>query len=179
MAAPEYVPHSPVDQPRVYHSPPWSGDEWVPDRPGDLTGLQPLGPRLGYPGPDQGFMLKLAVTFRDRLVLEQGEHEADTIAGCGAVALKRASLFGRAPVVHDLTAAFTIWGFLGAAEAELLRLRRPLFEEVANPYHYMQLRRVADLVPQAVLRLSPDEIVTIAERDWRAFFKRRSGPVRE
>ncbi len=90
--------------------------------------------------------------------------------------MKRAALFGRAPVVHDLTAAFTIWGFLGPAEAELLRLRRPLFEEVANPHHYMELRRVADLVPQAVLRLSPAEIAKVAESDWRAFFKRRSSP---
>ena len=99
------------------------------------------------------------------------------IAGCCAVALKRASLFGRAPVVHDLTAAFTIWGFLDQADAELVRLRRPLFEEVANLHHYMELRRIADLVPQAVLRLSHDEIARVAASDWRAFFKRRSAPA--
>jgi hypothetical protein len=177
MAAPEYVPHSPVDEPRVYHSPPWSGDEWLADRPGELTGLQPHGPRLGYPGPDQGFVLKLAKSFTDRLVLVERERLADTLAGGSSVALKRAALFGRAPVVHDLTAAFTIWGFLGEAEAELLRLRRPLFEEVANPHHYMELRRIADLVPQAVLRMTLAEIAKVADTDWRAFFKRRSGPA--
>jgi hypothetical protein len=174
MAAPEYVPHSPVDKPRVYTSPPWSGDQWMADRPGDLSGRQPLGPRLGYPGPDQGFVLKLARSFEPRLVLVEDERADDAIAGCGAVALKRASLFGRAPVVHDLTAAFTIWGFLDTADAELLRLRKPLFEEVSNPHHYMELRRIADLVPQAVLRLSHQEIAKVAANDWRAFFKRRS-----
>ena len=44
-------------------SPPWSGDQWLADRPGELAGRQPLGPRLGYPGPDQGYVLKLAHRF--------------------------------------------------------------------------------------------------------------------
>jgi hypothetical protein len=174
VAAPEYVPQSPTERARVYESPPWRGDRWTADRPGDLTGRQPLGPRLGYPGPDQGFVLKLARSFEPRLVLAEGEQADDAVAGCCAVALKRASLFGRAPVVHDLTAAFTVWGFLDEADAELLRLRRPLFEEVSNPHHYMELRRIADLVPQAVLRLSHTEIARVAATDWRAFFKRRA-----
>jgi hypothetical protein len=174
MAAPEYVPTPPTERTRVYSSPPWSGDQWWADRPAELGSRQPLGPRLGYPGPDQGFVLKLARSFDDKLVLAEGESLVDVKAGCGAVALKRASLFGRAPVVHDLTAAFTIWGYLAEADAELVRLRRPLFEEVANPHHYMELRRVADLVPQAVLRLSHQEIARVADTDWRAFFKRKS-----
>jgi len=174
MAAPEYVPHPPTDKPRVYASPPWDGDAWLADRPGELDDHQPLGPRLGYPGPDQGFALKLAEQFRDKLVLTPGEHAADAISGCTAVALKRASLFGRAPMVHDLTAAFTIWGFLAEASPELVRLRRPLFEEVANIHHYMQRRKIADLVPQAVLRLSHQEIQRVAGQDWRSFFKRKS-----
>jgi hypothetical protein len=174
MAAPDYVPHSPTDKPRVYESPPWDGVSWVADRPGELGAHQPLGPRLGYPGPDQGFALKLAAGFGERLVLTSGEHVADALSGCTAVALKRASLFGRAPVVHDLTAAFTIWGFLGEANPELVRLRKPLFEEVANINHYMQRRKIADLVPQAVLRLSHQEIQRTAGQDWRSFFKRKS-----
>jgi hypothetical protein len=177
MAAPEYVPRSPVDKPRVYRSPPWNGEEWLADRPGELTGRQPLGPRLGYPGPDQGFVLKLARRFDDRLVLDETESSHDAVAGCSAVALKRASLFGRAPAVHDLTVAFTVWGFLAPADAELLRLRRPLFEEAANPHHYMERRRIADLVPQAVLRLTHDEVTRQAASDWRAFFKRRAAPT--
>ena len=177
MAAPEYVPRSPVDKPRVYRSPPWNGEEWLADRPGELTGRQPLGPRLGYPGPDQGFVLKLARRFADRLVVDETESIDDVISGCCAVALKRASLFGRAPAVHDLTVAFTVWGFLGPADGELLRLRRPLFEEAANPHHYMERRRIADLVPQAVLRMSREEVVLQAATDWRAFFKRRAAPT--
>jgi len=177
MAAPDYVPHSPTERPRVYESPPWAGEPWLADRPGELIDHQPLGPRLGYPGPDQGFALKLARGFTDRLVLTPGEHGADAVSGCVGVALKRASLFGRAPMVHDLTVAFTIWGFLSEANPELVRLRRPLFEEVANIHHYMERRKIADLVPQAVLRLSHQEIQRIAAQDWRSFFKRKSAPA--
>ena len=108
-------------------------------------------------------------------VLTAGEHAADAMAGCTAVALKRASLFGRAPVVHDLTAAFTIWGFLG-------RGRTPSWcgcasrcsRRSSSVHHYMERRKIADLVPQAVLKLSHQEIAKVAAQDWRAFFKRRS-----
>jgi len=174
MAAPEYVPHPATAPPRVYASPPWSGDSWLAERPGELAGRQPLGPRLGYPGPDQGFALKLARTFEGRLVLAEGEHLDDVVAGCVAVGLKRASLFGRAPVVYDLTSAFTIWGYLADADPELVRLRKPLFEGVANVHHYMERRKIADLVPQAVLRLTHTEVQRVAAQDWRAFFKRKA-----
>jgi hypothetical protein len=174
MAAPDYVPRPKAQKARVYESPPWSGDSWIADRPADLPGAQPLGPRMGYPGPDQGYAIKLARSFEGSLVLTTGEHEADAIAGCVAVALKRASLFGRAPVIHDLRIAFTIWGFLSEAPAELVKLRKPLFEEVSATHHYSELRRIVDLVPVAVLRLSPAEVAQQAAADWRSFFRRKS-----
>jgi hypothetical protein len=174
MAAPDYVPRPKAQKARVYESPPWSGDSWLADRPADLPAGQPLGPRMGYPGPDQGYILKLARNFEGTLVLAEGEHEADAIAGCTAVGLKRASLFGRAPVIHDLTVAFTIWGFLSEAAPELVKLRKPLFEECAALHHYSELRRVVDLVPVAVLRLTPAEVQQQAAADWRSFFRRKS-----
>src|SRR4029453_10385745 len=83
-----------------------------------------------------------------------------------AVALKRASLLGRAPVVTDLPVAFTIWGFLGEPPDELIELRRPLFAEVANPHHYPAQRRIADLVSGEVLRMSPQEIAEAHRDGW-------------
>ncbi len=174
MAQPEYVPRSPAERPRVYESPPRRPEPWIASRPAELKTRQPIGPRLGYPGPDQGFALKLAERYRGRLALAPGESEDDVLAGCAAVALKRASLFGRAPVIHDLTVALAIWGFLGAADPELVRLRRPLFEEVSHPHHYMELRKIADLVPQAVLKQPNQAILEQAAADWRQFFRRRS-----
>ena len=174
MAAPDYVPRPKAQKARTYESPPWRDESWYADRPADLPAGQPLGPRMGYPGPDQGYLLKLARRFEGTLALTEGEHEADAMAGCTAVGLKRASLFSRAPVIYDLTVAFTVWGFLTEAPPELVTLRKPLFEEAAALHHYSELRRIVDLVPVAVLRLTPDQVTQQAQADWRSFFRRKS-----
>ena len=132
MAAPEFVPLRPNDKPRAYSSPPRRGDEWRPVRPGELvtTGGQPDADagRMGAPGPDQGYLLNLVPLLRDELHLTDGEALADVEAGGVAVALKRASLFGRAPIAHDLRVAYTVWGYLDAApDAELVAARRARF----------------------------------------------------
>jgi hypothetical protein len=175
MAAPEYVPRPKVVQPRVYESPPWLADSWYADRPADLSGAQPHGPRLGYPGPDQGYAIKLARLFDDKLVLTPGEDRHDVIAGCVEIANKRASLFGRAPVIYDLAVAFTLWGYLADADPELVRLRKRYFQAVADPLHYSDLRRVADVAPVAALRLSPEELESAVAQDPKRerIFKRR------
>lgn len=174
MAAPEYVP-TPVDtKPRGYESSPWEGVLWMVERPAETVGSWPQGPRLGYPGPDPGYALKLVKAFEGRLVLTPGEDEHDVITGCTRVAMKRAALLGRAPVMNDLTVAFTLWGFLAEADPELVKLRRPLFRAVAHPHHYFERRRIADVVPAAVLKLTPAEVARIAATDWQRFFKRRA-----
>lgn len=169
MAAPDYVPLAPARTVRSYSSPPWRPGSWEAARPGDLDGRQPLGERLGVPGPDQGYVLTLAQRFEGGLALAEGEHEADAVAGCSAVALKRAALFGRAPVIHDLRAAFTIWRFLGPeAPAELLALRTPMFEECHHPHHYERLRVIADAVPAELLHRPHQVILDEASADWRS-----------
>ena len=170
MAAPEYVPVDKTRLVRAYESPPRRPDPWLADRPGELPGGQPRGDRLGNQGPDQGYVLSLARRFEGKLTLRPGEHERDALAGAAAVALKRASLLGRAPVVHDLTVALTIWGFLGEVPppAELIELRRKMFEEVWHPHHYAELRAIADSVPEAALRMSPKQVADAHRQDWRS-----------
>jgi hypothetical protein len=171
VAAPEFVPVSPTDHPRVYGSPPRLADPWVAARPGELVGeAQPAGPMLGTQGPDLGYALKLATTVRDRLVLTEGEHADDAVAGCTAVAMKRASLFGRAPVIHDLTMAFTLWGFLDEAPAELVAFRKPLFAEVASHHHWAERRRIVDLVPDEVLH-RPHTQLRVSGEGWKRLLR--------
>ncbi len=165
MAAPNYVPTSPDEQVRVYESPPWNPDPWVAHRPSDLRSGQPRGPLLGDPGPDQGYSLLLARRFRDALVLSAAEDVDDAIAGCVAVANKRASLFGRAPMIHDLTVAFTLWGFLADADPSLVAAREQLFAAAALGPHYAERRRIADAVPAELLRKPHTEIVRLCEAD--------------
>lgn len=159
MAAPEFVPLKPLAEVRVYESPPRRNDQWHADRPGDLDGRQPQGDRYGVPGPDQGYALKLADEVFRPLLKTGAVHADDAIAGCLGIALKRASLFGRAPTAHDLRVAFTMWGFLDdAPPADLVARRQQLFAEVAHPHHYVEARRIADAVSDAVLRRPHTEI---------------------
>src|SRR5947207_480834 len=112
MAAPEYVPVKPMDDVRTYESPPRRPDPWLPRRPGDLKAGQPRGVHFGNHGPDQGYALVLAQRLRDQIRLEHDESIDDAIQGVVPIALKRASLLGRAPVIYDLVIGFTVWGFL-------------------------------------------------------------------
>ena len=157
MAAPKFAPVSPTDVVRTYESPEYVPTPWEPDRPAEIVGRQPVGERLGYQGPDQGYVLTLAERCRSKVIATTGESVNDAIAGCVNIALRRASLFGRAPVIHDLTIAFTVWGWLDTgAPAELVARRKELFEGVANTnHHYTEGRRIADLVPESTLRLDP------------------------
>jgi hypothetical protein len=157
MAAPKFAPVSATDVVRTYESPEYVPDAWSPDRPAEIQGRQPVGERLGYQGPDQGYALTLSERFRGRLCVTATESVNDAIRGSINIGLRRASLFGRAPVIHDLTIAFTIWGWLDpAAAADLVTQRCELFEGVANTnHHYTAGRLIADLVPEATLRLSP------------------------
>ena len=111
MAAPEYVPTTQDERPRQPLGTPGHGG-WTATRPGDLTTFQPSGRLFGNQGPDQGYGLVLAERFHDRLLLTEGEDEHDVMAGAMGVGLARASLFGRAPVIHDLELAYGLFGFL-------------------------------------------------------------------
>ena len=163
MAAPEFVPTTKDQQPRRGLGLP-PARAWTATRPGEAHIDLPTGPSFGHPGPDQGFALKLAARFADRLVLAH-EHGADVVAGCLGIGLHRASLFGRAPVIHDLDIAFRVWGFLGDAPAELVALRHPLFE--AASHHYWDQRAIVDHVPESTLRLTHQEVASRFPADWR------------
>jgi len=164
VTQPSYVPIVEADQMR----PAYRLDVpriWTQSRASEVRGTsQPEGRRLGKPGPDQGFALKLARRFEARLVLAVGDSAEDAIAGCTAVAMRRCARFGRAPAVYDLEFAFTLWGFLGGVPADLVEARAPLFRSAAH--HYQAQRAIADCVSEEALRLTPD---VVADRigEWK------------
>ena len=167
VAAPSYVPAT-AKAPSIYRSPPRRDDPWVADRPGEVVGSEaPAGPGLGNQGPDQGYALKLAERFAGQLVLAPGERENDALAGCVAVALRRASMFGRAPVMHDVRLALELFGFLDeAADAELVAWRRDRFAGAAGHHGYHVKLRLADLVPAETLRLTPTAVASARTENW-------------
>lgn len=156
MAQPDFVPVAVGDRVREPERLPVP-DRWMVDRPGELAGMRPPeGTSFGTTGPDQGYGLKLARRFVGRLELQPGEHAEDAVAGCLGVGLKRASRFGRSPVIYDFELAFTVFGFLGGAPADLREFRAQYF--VAADHHYWDQRAIADLVPDSTLALTPAEV---------------------
>ncbi len=134
-----------------------------------MVGAEPAaGPGLGSQGPDQGYALKLAERFAGQLMLAAGEREDHALAGCVAVALRRASIFGRAPVMHDVRLALELFGFLDEADAELVAWRRDRFAGAAGHHGYHVKLRLADLVPTETLRLTPAAVAAARARSWRA-----------
>lgn len=171
MAAPRFAPVGPTEDPRGYEQTFHVPDAWEATRPGDLEGPQPVGRMLGRQGPDQGYVLVLARRLEPKVKVGADEKVEDALAGCVGVALRRASLFGRAPVIHDLTLALTIWGFLDESPpAELVALRAGMFEGVANTgHHYTESRAIVDLVPEETLRRHHVQVTLAYPDQWRTF----------
>lgn len=169
VAAPDFVPTDPTQRTRVYSSPPLRPGGWKAGRPGEIDGAQPKGAALGTTGPDQGYAYKLVRHLEDRMHLGEVKRD-DAVAGSVALAMKRSGLLGRAPVVHDLTAAFTIFGFLDAGPpSELATWRREAFAEIAGNHHYLERRELIDRVPDDLLRKPHGEIEKLYRADWRQF----------
>ena len=156
MTQPAFVPTVEADQVRPARRLRSPGI-WTASRPSEQRGsVHPVGTAFGKPGPDGGYALKLAHRLADRAALEKNESVEDVIDGCAAIAMRRASLFGRAPVIFDLQLAFTLWGCMGGAPAALVAERVERFRSVSH--HYPELRALADEVPEATLRLSPEQV---------------------
>jgi hypothetical protein len=170
MAAPRFSPVAPIDTARGYASPDHVPDAWTNDRPGDILGRQPVGERLGYQGPDQGYGLKLAAGLRSSVLVRDGESVDDALVGTTAIGTRRASLFGRAPVIHDMRIALTIWGFFDPDPPdELVAERRPRFIGLAarGGHAYPDVRALVDQVPESTLRASPEQVTAAYPADWR------------
>jgi hypothetical protein len=77
-------------------------------------------------------------------------------------------MFGRAPVIHDVILAYTLWGFLDAKPPpDLVTLRKRAFGEVAVPVHYAERLRLVAAVPETTLRKTPAAVAAEYKSNWR------------
>lgn len=176
MTQPSFVPISEADQvrPSLRLEAP---RRWVQDRPAEQRfPVRPGGPRLGSPGPDQGFALRLARRFEERLRLTDRESTEDVVVGVALLASRRASLFGRAPTVHDVETALRIWGCLeGDPPGALVDARRAAFSGAAHDY--VVQRDLVDRVTDAAIRLGADEAgALVAAGEWATLVGAPAGP---
>ena len=156
MSQPDHVPVQASDRvrPSALLPPPTA---WYQDRPAEQTELAQLrGPRLGATGPDLGYGLKLARRLEHQLQLGEGESAEDAVAGCFACGTRRASHFGRAPVIYDMDWAYTLWGFMGGAPDDLVAWRKKMFRGVAT--HYWDQREIVDAVRLETLPMTPAQV---------------------
>jgi hypothetical protein len=170
MTQPKYAPVTESAEVRPMYKLPVAG-EWTAHRPADYAPRPQIGhrPNMGSPGPDQGYALRVAEGFADRLQLTDGEHSDDVLAGAVIVALRRAASLGRAPVSHDIEMALHLFGYLDAAAPELVATRKRLFAGIAHDY--WQQRDLADLIPESTLKLSAPTVRDRVRADpgaWRA-----------
>jgi hypothetical protein len=173
VAVDPYVPTRPEDAPRRSVAIP-PALAWKATRPGDLGPEQPKGCFMGTPGPDAGYALTLAARFHDRLQVVRPETVHDAEAVAAEVAIKRAALFGRAPVMADLELAFALFGWLDGAPADLVEWRRLAVAGAAHDYN--QRRALVDRVGEAVLRRRPEEIRADLSR-WRELIHPEAEPT--
>jgi hypothetical protein len=164
MAQPSFVPITEADQVRGARSLSVPG-KWVADRPADLVGPhRPTGTSHGTPGPDQGFALRVARRFEERLRLQPTEDVEDVLHGAAILASKRAGLLGRAPCVYDLDSVFTLFGFLAASPPDgLVSERRHLFASASRDYVIQ--RSLVDAVPDRTLLLEAEQLSARLD-DW-------------
>jgi hypothetical protein len=168
VTQPDYVPLAGADRVRPSDRLTLPGS-WTGGRPADLHELSvPVGGGFGHAGPDLGYGLKLAKRFADKLVLTPGEHAVDVVAGCFACGAKRSALLGRAPVIYDMTWAYTIWGFLTEAPPDLIDMRVPMFRGAAH--HYEDQRAIVDAVSPSAFQLTPEAAAESVAASWRSFF---------
>ena len=173
MTQPKFVPVTPSDRVRKQLRPD-TPDRWRADRPAEIASSgQPRGDHFGNIGPDQGYALKLAKALVGKLQREKDEHEDDIIVGCLGVALKRASIYGRAPVIHDWEFAFTVWGYMGGAPDDLVTFRKRLFAQASH--HYEAQRDIVDHVREDAYGMSTAE-VRAQLHDWTAFIDANLAP---
>ncbi|MGH9083717.1 MAG: hypothetical protein ACRDY3_08525 [Acidimicrobiales bacterium] len=172
MTQPSFVPIAEVDQVRPTLALEVPGD-WRADRVAELAfPVRPGGRGRGAPGPDQGFALRLARRFSQRLHLVEGESVEDVLVGCAVVASRRSALVGRAPSTPDLEAAFSLWGFCDPSPpAALVSARRAAFASASHDY--VVQRALADSVPEEILRLAAGDVAAgvaaaVAAGEWPA-----------
>jgi hypothetical protein len=165
MTQPKFAPIQIEDQVRDAYKLK-TPESWAPIRPADFRpGAAPAGRGFGTAGPDQGYALHLVRHIEDRVRLAPGELLDDAKAGCVAIAMRRAAVFGRAPVMADLEVAFTLAGYLDGAPADLVAWRKTAFAGVAHDRWAEVV--LASGIPESTLRLTPAATGEKLASGWR------------
>lgn len=117
MTTKPYVPPNRDTEYRPEQLPP--AKPWFARRPAE-TSADPHAPTFGAIGPDMGYARSLLTLFSRRLG-PGGCNRDDLLEAGVAVAMRRATMFGRAPIPEDLEVAFLLLGALDGVPGDWSR----------------------------------------------------------
>lgn len=136
---------------------------WVAERPGELLYGQPQGAMLGSQGPGQGYALTLLRAAKAWLQYGPLEKPADGDALLSALAMRRASLYGRAPTMHDIKFAAAILGMDGKGTDAQIDWRTQVGR--GAHHHTDEVHHAIDGVSDDTLKQPLDKVLG---RQWEA-----------
>lgn len=126
--------------------------QWSNPRSGKITSSDANESLMGSAGPSGGFALKLVHEQLAKMVMSDDEEAADIAIGLGVLVSKRASIFGRSPIIFDVHFFEVLFGLDGTQDQSLIEFRKMFFRGAAHSY--LVQRQLADAVPESTLRLS-------------------------
>lgn len=152
MTTKPYVPPDRDTEYRPEQLPP--PGPWFVQRPGE-TALDPDAARFGAVGPDMGYAGALLPPFRSKLV--PGACNRDDLLEAGAaIAMRRAAMYGRAPVSEDLEVAFLLLGALERVPGDWSRAGAVVARHVEGVrYKAAQAAEFAASLPEDWLAAKP------------------------
>ncbi|MFN8104609.1 MAG: hypothetical protein U0U69_09125 [Acidimicrobiia bacterium] len=152
MTTKPYVPPDRDTEYRPDQLPP--ARPWYPHRPAE-TSADPDAATFGAVGPDMGYARALLGRFRGRLV-PGGCNRDDLLEAGAAVAMRRATISGRAPVPEDLEVAFLLLGALDGVPGDWSRAGAKVAEHVDGVrYKASGAARLAASIPADWLLRKP------------------------
>ncbi len=139
--------------------------QWHATRPGEIFAGEILAGEIeagngapgrlrGSPGPSGGFALTLAARAKHTWILTDTEHLEDAVAVVAELAMKRASLFGRAPAQPDVDTAAKIMGYHEARPEAFTQRRAAIVHDC--DHNYERRRSFIDSIDVALLKLAPN-----------------------
>ncbi len=169
MATPRFVPSAPLGHP-IHRE----AFDRIPvarrHEPSRGQGRRPVvGPGFGLPCPDAGYALFLAAHSVEHLVLEFGDGRDDAKCAIATIAMRRAGMLGRAPLLQDVEIGRTLLAYEQPTDVDFARWRAGWIRGIAHDDDLRQ--RLADAaLPTAALSPPLD---ADAVSGWRADLRQR------
>lgn len=155
MPTQDFIAPRNIDTPRHEQNMPEGVDNpvpesWVADRPGDDDSkLNGAGELFGNAGPNVGYAYTLVARVFDSLVLNSAEHHHDVEPLVAEIAMKRASHFGRAPIMKDVDCAVHLLGLGSELDPEETKKRVLLVHDCGHNEH--KRRKIVNSIPDELL----------------------------